>query len=227
MEETGGQKVEKPFTLNVLPTGTHPAPRVFSVAPSSLAAGSGNTQVVLSGVDFTNGCNAFIGTTALATLFESSSQVQAVVPSSFLASAGTLQIGVFDPGPGGGASNTVTLVVGGTTGLSVSTVSPSQAVVNSGPQVITVTGTGFEPGSAVTFSGNTLATTYVSPTQLTATIPASRLTQVGPYTVRVSSELLGGGVSNGATFEVVNQAPVITAMSPAWSTWDCPRQVRA
>ncbi|HLL56216.1 MAG TPA: putative Ig domain-containing protein, partial [Myxococcaceae bacterium] len=215
VSETGGQTVEKTFTLDVVPAGGNPLPRVFSVAPSSIAVGSGNTQVVLTGMDFVNGCNAFIGGTALATLFESSTQVQAVVPASFLSAPGTLQLGVFNPAPGGGSSNTVTLVVGGATGLSVSSVNPAQVVVNSPPQVITVTGTGFEPGSAVTFNGNTLATTYGSATQLTATVPASMLTQVGTSTVRVSNELLGGGVSNGVAFQVVNQAPVITAMSPA------------
>lgn len=78
---------------------------------------------------------------------------------------------------------------------------------------LTVTGAGFVSGSVVRFNGTNLATTFVSPTQLMAQVPASAVTAAGTYTVTVVNAAPGGGTANALTFTVVmpNAAPTAHA----------------
>ena len=61
---------------------------------------------------------------------------------------------------------------------------------------LTVNGTGFVSGSVVHWNGSPLATTLVSGSQLTATVPASALATPGTASVTVVSPSGGGGTSN-------------------------------
>lgn len=84
---------------------------------------------------------------------------------------------------------------------------------------LTVTGGGFVSGATVLWNGATRATTFVSATQLTATIPAADLVTVGIADVAVFNPAPGGGVSGSLTFSIdsVAQAPgafAVTASSP-------------
>ena len=61
---------------------------------------------------------------------------------------------------------------------------------------LTVNGTGFVSGSTVNWNGSALATTFVSGSQVTATVPASNIGKRGTASVTVSSPGPGGGRSN-------------------------------
>jgi hypothetical protein len=67
---------------------------------------------------------------------------------------------------------------------------------------LTVTGTNFVGSSVVRWSGANRATTYVSPTQLTASIPATDLATAGTAAVTVFNPAPGGGTSNAQTFTI-------------------------
>jgi hypothetical protein len=71
-----------------------------------------------------------------------------------------------------------------------------------GPFPITVTGTNFVSSSAVQWNGNALATTFLSTTQLQATVTSSNIASIGAAKITVSNASLGGGVSNASTFFV-------------------------
>jgi hypothetical protein len=75
---------------------------------------------------------------------------------------------------------TVTPGPGTLTSLSPATVQVGVAFT------LTVNGSGFDATSVVIFNGNSVPTTFVSATQLTASITASAITQPGPYTVVVA-----------------------------------------
>jgi len=90
-----------------------------------------------------------------------------------------------------------------------SPLSPASAVAGSGQLILTVNGTNFipsssPPGSVVQWTANStttpLTTTFVSPTHLTAVVPASLLTNPGVATVNVIQPNLE--VSRGASFTV-------------------------
>ena len=73
--------------------------------------------------------------------------------------------------------------------------SPAAILAGSGDTTLTVTGLGFTNASTVLVSGTPVATSYVSTTQLTATIPATQLATLGWTTVAVSNAAPGGGTS--------------------------------
>jgi hypothetical protein len=79
---------------------------------------------------------------------------------------------------------------------------------------LTVTGSGFTPQSAVQLNGTLLATTFVSPTQLTAVAPAAQLTTAGSFPVTVVTPSPGGGTSNTTNLTIV----VVVTVSPATQT---------
>src|SRR6202789_1529660 len=82
---------------------------------------------------------------------------------------------------------TVTAGPGTLTSLSPSTVQAGVAFT------LTVNGSGFDAGSVVIFNGNAVPTTFVSTTQLTASISASAISQPEPYTVVVAPSLAAAG----------------------------------
>ena len=88
----------------------------------------------------------------------------------------------------------------------ISTISPTSALVNAPDFTLTVTGTNFVPTSAVRWSnasvGTTLTTTYVSARLLTAAVPGSLLSAAGPISVTVLNSTPGGGRSNSGSFTI-------------------------
>lgn len=84
-------------------------------------------------------------------------------------------------------------------------ISPASAIVGAAAFTMTVNGSNFVTTSVVYFAGTALATTYVSSTQLTATVPASLLLIAGTYNITVVNAAIsgiGGGTSNAQVFTV-------------------------
>jgi hypothetical protein len=80
--------------------------------------------------------------------------------------------------------------------------SPTAATAGSANLALTVTGSGFVSGATVLWNGSARATTFVSATQLTATILASDLTATGTADVNVFNPAPGGGPSPSLTFSI-------------------------
>ncbi|MDE3075806.1 MAG: IPT/TIG domain-containing protein, partial [Chloroflexota bacterium] len=78
----------------------------------------------------------------------------------------------------------------------ISSLSPTSAQAGASGTV-TLTGSGFVPGSIVTWAGANVATSFVSPTQLSVTIPNQ---SVQAPDIAVINTAPGGGMSNGAVF---------------------------
>jgi len=102
----------------------------------------------------------------------------------------------------------------------VSSLTPSSVVAGAGDLTLTVNGGGFAnwnlpyQGSSVLWNGAALATTYKSPTQLTAVIPAARLTTPGTAEVTVTN-VTAGTTSASKTFIITALAPFLSSLSPA------------
>jgi hypothetical protein len=80
---------------------------------------------------------------------------------------------------------TATTSVNVIAGLTLTSIVPTSAPYGSAVTPITVTGTGFTPSSIVQLNGTAIASTYTSPTQLTAQIPASFFQQLTAGTITV------------------------------------------
>jgi plastocyanin len=83
---------------------SYPSPKITSVAPNAINAGSAATVVTIQGSNFTTASSVYLGTSAISTSFVSSSTLQATIPASSLNLAGALSVDVTNPQPGGGSS---------------------------------------------------------------------------------------------------------------------------
>jgi hypothetical protein len=81
---------------------------------------------------------------------------------------------------------------------------PGSTAPGASSYTLAVSGNGFVSGSTVYWNGAALATTYVSSSQLTATVPGSDLATPNTAIVTVISPAPGGGTSNFQYFVVEN-----------------------
>jgi len=95
------------------------------------------------------------------------------------------------------ASNTVNNLVPVLGGIS-----PAGATAGGPAATLTVNGGNFVSSSIVDWNGAARATTFVSPTQLTATILATDIAATGMASVTVVNPAPGGGTSAAATFNI-------------------------
>jgi hypothetical protein len=144
-----------------------------------------------------------------ATTFVSGTQLQASIPASDVAAAGTAQVSVWTPAPGGGTSGNLTFTIANPA-PGVLSLSPSSVTAGAPAFTVTVTGSGFVSASVVRWNGGARTTTFVSDTQLQASIPASDVAAAGTAQVSVLSPAPGGGTSGNLTFTIVNPAPTLT-----------------
>jgi hypothetical protein len=99
VKDSASSVVDASLTLVVQP-GAPALPVVTAISPTSVSAGAPDTQLTVSGANFTSATTAVIGTQALSTHFVSAGQLLALVPASYLAAPGTVMIGAFTPGAG-------------------------------------------------------------------------------------------------------------------------------
>jgi YVTN family beta-propeller protein len=95
----------------------------------------------------------------------------------------------------------------------VISISPNSVAAGAAAFTLTVSGTNYVTGSMIVFGGSALATTFVSSTELNASIPASSIAAAGDSTVTVTNPAPGGGASNSITFTVFGIASAIPTIS--------------
>jgi IPT/TIG domain len=203
-------------TLPLQVIDTNPLPRIIGISPASVNVGSPGFTLVVNGASFLRSSVVRVNNQDRPTEFISDSSLGAQIPASDIAAPGELSIVVFNPAPGGGRSNAVTLTVINPNPTSVITALSPNPVLAGGPSfTLTVGGTGFVSGSVIRFNGQDRQTTFVSSTQLTATILAADIANGGAGTITVINPPPGGGSSNPATLTINNPLPVLVGLNPA------------
>jgi hypothetical protein len=203
----------------------NPTPTLTSLSPASVFAGADAVTLTVNGKNFLPDSQVEFGGTARPTTFVSSTRLEVQVPASEIANAGTLNIQVRTPEPGGGTSNVLPLSMLEPDDNPIPTINallPSGAAAGSGARIVGIEGTGFVPSSQAQWNGNNRPTTYVSATYLEVQLAASDLLAPGQAGINVVNPTPGGGTSNVATFTVAapgeNPLPTITQLSPAFIT---------
>ena len=106
----------------------------------------------------------------------------------------------------------------------ISALSPASATAGSAAMTLTVNGSNFVSTSVVNWNSGALPTTYVSATQLKASVPASGIASAGSASVTVVSPAPGGGTSGGSTFSITsstssnNPLPAVSSLAPSSAT---------
>jgi trimeric autotransporter adhesin len=224
-----------PLTLSTPGTGLA-APSIGSLSQTSAPVASSDLALTVTGtnilpcsvVQWVSPGNV---TSNLATTYVSTTQLTATIPAADFLAAGNAELQLFTLTPGGGTSTQIpfSIMAPSISGLSSSTTS-SNTTPSCSPSAatLTVTGLNFVNSSVVDWiipaTGSSpaittaLATTFVSSTQLTATIPVSDIASAGSVTIEVSNL---GAFSNSLGFTISAAsppAPTITTLSPAGAT---------
>jgi trimeric autotransporter adhesin len=110
-------------------------------------------------------------------------------------------------GTGGGGTTTPT--------PTVTSISPTSTTAGSGPLTLTVNGTNFLSSTTVEVGGADDATTYVSATQVTATVEPAQIASGGIFSVIALNGPSTSGSGTPVNLAVNNPAPAITATTPS------------
>jgi hypothetical protein len=102
---TGLSSAPVSFTIN------NPVPSISSISPNSVVAGSGATTLAVNGSNFVSSSAVRWNGSNRPTTFVSKTQLQAAIPASDLAAAGSAAVTVNTPSPGGGTSDTATFTI--------------------------------------------------------------------------------------------------------------------
>jgi len=211
----GGTSGSVTFTI----TATNPVPALSSISPTSAGAGGAAFTLTATGTNFAitsvvrwNGSNR-------TTTFVSHTQLTAQISAADIATAGTVPVTVFTPTPGGGTSAASTFTINNPA-PTLTSISPSSATAGGAGFALTATGTNFVAGSVVRWNGADRTTTYVSGTQLTATISGADIASAGAASVTVFTPTPGGGTSSAQTFTIAapNPSPTLSSISPTSAT---------
>ncbi len=201
-------------TQNIAFTVTNPTVTIAGISPGYATTGDPNTSLIVSGSGFIPTSVVNFNGKALPTSYVSNNRVDTVIQASSLTTAGSYPVTVTNPAPGGGTSAPASFEVR-FPAPKITTISPSSAATGAAPVTITVTGSGFVSSQSQIYIDNVATTTtFVSATQLKATIPGSSLATAGTLNIKVVTADPGGGTSNVLTFSVSNPTPSITTVSP-------------
>jgi hypothetical protein len=111
-------------------------------------------------------------------------------------------------GCGSGKSNPATVM---NPAPVINSISPPTASAGTQSQSVIISGSGFLASSTVTYNGAAIQTGFVSSSQLTLSLTASALANVGAFPIVVSNPAPGGGPSNAVNF-IVATSPAIAEL---------------
>jgi YD repeat-containing protein len=206
---SGGASAATTFTVKNL------SPTLASISPVSALRGTTTFTLTASGSNFAPGAIVRFDGQNRQTIVDSAQQVRADILESEISTAGAHLITVVNPAPGGGTSQSLTFTVTSAAPAISSLTPPSIPRGFAKPFSLTVNGSNFVSGAVVSFNGQARPATFVSATELTASVSPSEIQTAGMYPVKVVNPDGMGGSSAAVTFTVTNPVPGITSMDPA------------
>jgi hypothetical protein len=213
----GGVTQQLTFTIDPVTSGV---PKITSLSPTSVPTGNASFLLLVTGNNFVNQSTVTVNGNIRTTTPMGTTLLQATVLSTDVSNAGTLQIAVVNPPPGGGSSLSFPFVVKNPVPF-LSSVAPTAILAGSAGTALTLTGTGFVPDSVVTINGAPRPTAFSSSAQVQATLSAGDFATAGVAQVQVRNPAdggFGGGTSNTVTFSVdateLTGLPLIVDLAP-------------
>ncbi len=192
----GGTSAAAQFTIN------NPQPAITSLSPSSTAAGGAAFTLTINGSNFITGAKVDFGSDkGLTPTSVTAAVIMVTIPAADIATGGTPNVVVNNPAPAVGPSAPSPFTVNNPAPTLTNATSGGQTHVAGGAAfTLTVSGASFVSTSTVNFNGKAETTTFVSATQLTASIPAGDVATAGNVNVTVTNPAPGGGTSAAFVF---------------------------
>src|SRR5581483_4213013 len=105
----------------------NPAPTLISLNPNTIVAGGQDFTLTVNGTNFVSGTVVRWNGNIRVTTFVSNAQLTATITAADIATAGTSAVTVFNPTPGGGASNALNFSINNPA-PALSSLSPNSAI---------------------------------------------------------------------------------------------------
>jgi outer membrane protein assembly factor BamB len=192
---------------------TPPAPVLSSISPATIGAAQGAIALTVTGEYFSAASQVYFNGSARPTTLNASGALVAQLTAADVASVGTESITVEDPASGNAPSNALSLVIQALPPMTVTEVSPTTVPAGNSSFTLTVIGTGFANGSTIEWAGTSLTTTYVSSTQLRATVSAALVASTGTAQVTVvNAASQGGNISTPITVTIATPSKDAVAL---------------
>jgi uncharacterized repeat protein (TIGR01451 family) len=196
---TAGSNLTYSITISNAGPGTASSVTVADVLPAGVTfVSSTPSQGSCTGTT-TLSCN--LGNIANAGSATIALVVKPINGNSALSNTATVTASTPDPVPGNNSATATTAVNNPVP--TITSLSPASVTVGSNNFTLTVNGTNFVTSSTVQTNGTAQTTTYVSPTQITALIPASVVAATGTVSITVVNPAPGGGTSGASTLTIV------------------------
>ncbi len=207
----GGISNPVTFTMN------NPVPVIFGLTPGLATVGGPSFTLTVTGTNFVGSSIVQWNGAGRPTTFISSTQITAMISASDFLYAGSANVTVSNPGPGGGTSTANSFIVKDpdNPAPSIANINPNSATAGGAGFFLTVYGSGFISSSIVQWNGNNRNTTFLSATQLTAVIYPNDFASGGTALITVFNPGPGGGISNTQAFIVRNSATPPSATGTA------------
>jgi uncharacterized protein (TIGR03437 family) len=204
----GGVSNAASFTIN------NPAPAITSLSPASAVATGQNFTLTVNGTGFVSGSTVQWNGANRVTTYVSATQLTAAITAADIANVGTANVTVVNSAPGGGTSNALSFsITQPPLAPTIASLSPNFAIAGGQQFTLIVNGANFANNSVVRWNDSDRATTYVSATQLRATIPATDIASQGVVNIKVFTPAPGGGTSSALQFFVGAQVTNVSAAS--------------
>ncbi len=199
-------------------TETAGVPSVTNFSPSSATVGGAAFALTVNGGNFVTTSVVNFNGVAKTTTFVSDKQLTAAITAADIAMAGTVNVFVTTPAPGGGTTTAQTFTVNIPV-PTLTSITPTSGVLGQAIN-LALTGSNFIAGSVVNFGVNadTGGAASNGGNTLVIPIPAAQLNAAGPVSVSVKNLTPGGGSSAAVQFTVQNVQPVIGSLSPSAAT---------
>jgi outer membrane protein assembly factor BamB len=182
-----------------------------SINPGGVVAGSPSFTLTLTGTNFSNSSVVVFNQSPQPTTFVSPTQLTATIDASMLTTPepGFITVESSSQENAQVSAALPFLVLAPGPNPTVTSLAPSSAIVGSGSFTLAVNGANFTIGSVVLWGGTPLATNLVSPNQLTASISASQIANIGttPVSIQAYSNP-SAPISNAVNFTVAPVPPL-------------------
>ncbi len=203
-----GGGLSSPLSFSV----ENPIPTLGSVTSGAIVAGQGPFAINLAGGGFNASTIARLGGSDLPTVFVNANQLTATIPAALATLPGSLDVTVFNPGPGGGSSAPISIVVDHPLPI-LTSISPNSVIAGGPAFTLLASGANFfAPGSVLHWNGTPLLTTWISDSQLSAAVPSSLIAAAGSAAVTIVNGSPGGGTSLPHPVEL--RAPTLSVVGP-------------
>lgn len=192
----------------------NPLPIIDSIRPITRPEGSPTDTLRFYGHGLYDGYYTWPNANGVLAVQVDTTLMVAEITDGKLAHPGSYALTYVQDGPGGGSAATFQFLIP-FPAPTLSAISPVTVATDAAPVPLRAYGTGFRDSTKISFGGTLLPTTFISTTEVRATVPADLFATAGDRGVTVVNPLPGGGTSSGIALHVTTAPPRLSSIEPS------------